>query len=95
MENKDLGPKTPEQDPKGNDQVEKDNGAKSSGESNPQDGKNVVNEQDQNDIVNGQNGAGIEEFVDSAANNTRKGNDSALNNENSAAPGHSAAMPKD
>lgn len=68
------GPKTPETDKHGNDSVQKDNDAKTSGDSQPQQGDNVVNQQEQNDVVNGQDGNGAEEFVDSANNNSEKAN---------------------
>jgi hypothetical protein len=68
------GPKTPEKDKLGNTSVEKDDDPKTSGDSQPQQGENVVNAQEQNDVVNGQDGTGAEEFVDSANANTEKAN---------------------
>lgn len=70
------GPKTPEKDKMGNKQVEQDsNEAKTSGDSQVQEGQNIVNEQEQNDIVNNQGGDGAEEYVNDEANiNTKMAN---------------------
>ncbi len=79
-----TGPKTPEKDNKGNTEVEQNDELNSSGDSQVQQAEEVVNEEEQNDIVNGQGGAAAEEFVDSAANHrTRDANDIPLINEDS------------
>jgi hypothetical protein len=92
---KETGVKTPEKDNEGNSSVNQDNNPKTSGDSQPQEGKEVVNEQEQNDIVNGQGGEGVEEFVDIAASNTRQANDSPLNNENGTTAGSGIAPKED
>lgn len=76
------GPNTPTKDKNGNEQIELSNDPKTSRDSEVQDGKDVVNEQEQNDIVNGQDGSAAEEYVNSANNSTKVANDSPLNNEN-------------
>lgn len=62
-----TGPKTPEKDKEGNTEVEQKDELNSSGDSQVQQADEIVNEEEQNDIVNGQSGAAAEEFVDSAA----------------------------
>lgn len=78
-----TGPKTPEKDKKGNTEVEQNDNVNTSGDSQVQQGEEIVNEEEQNDIVNGQGGDAAEEFINSAANySTSEANDSPLNNEN-------------
>lgn len=81
--NNSTGPKTPEKDKQGNTEVEQNDNVNTSGDSQVQQGEEVVNEEGQNDIVNGQDGSAAEEFINSAANHrTSEANDSPLNNEN-------------
>ena len=81
--NNSTGPKTPETDKKGNTNVEQNDELNSSGDSQVQHGEEIVNEEEQNEIVNGQGGDAAEEFVDSAANQrTIDANDTPLNNVN-------------
>lgn len=82
---KNIGVNTPEKDKLGNKEVEQNEQPNTSGDSEPQDGKNIVNEQDQNRVVNGDGGEAAEEYITSAGNNTRKANDTPFNNENGVA----------
>ncbi|MCY7420829.1 MAG: hypothetical protein LH478_03690 [Chitinophagaceae bacterium] len=78
-----TGPKTPETDKKGNPDVEQNDDLNSSGDSQAQQGEEIVNEEEQNDIVNGQGSNAAEEYVDAAANQrTSDANDTPLINEN-------------
>lgn len=78
-----TGPKTPEKDKNGNTEVEQNKDLNESGDSQVQQGQEIVNEEEQNDIVNGQGGDAAEEYINSAANTkTSMANDTPLNNEN-------------
>ena len=77
--NNKTGPKTPETDKNGNTNVERNDDLNSSGDSQVQQGEEIVNEEQQNDIVNGEGGDAAEEFVDSASNErTRDANETPL-----------------
>lgn len=68
-----TGPKTPEKDKKGNTEVEQNDNVNTSGDSQVQQGEEIVNEEEQNDIVNGQDGAAAEEFINSTPNHSISG----------------------
>ncbi len=66
------GPKSPKKE-EDIAPVEKQNDdLNTSGDSQVQQGEQIVNEQDQDNIVNPQEGEGIEEFVNEAANSSVK-----------------------